>query len=129
MQLFNAFSRNLSPCRFDSHMEEINGKKNLLQNEIVRLNTEISQVKTRTINQPQLDKPQIHVMVQKDVNENLKYIDQLEEEMRPVRLEYVQLKRAIDGIQNKYDNIFYEQEEAAEQVELAIENQVQIHRM
>lgn len=107
-------------------MEEINGKKNLLQNEIVRLNTEISQVKTRTINQPQLDKPQIHVMVQKDVNENLKYIDQLEEEMRPVRLEYVQLKRAIDGIQNKYDNIFYEQEEAAEQVELAIENQVQI---
>ena len=38
-------------------MEEINGKKMLLQNEITRLNTELGNVKIRTVNQPPLDKP------------------------------------------------------------------------
>ena len=43
--------------RFETHMEEINGKKMLLQNEITRLNTELGNVKIRTVNQPPLDKP------------------------------------------------------------------------
>jgi hypothetical protein len=44
--------------------------------------------------------------------------------MQPVRLEYVQLKRALDAIQLKYDNIIYEQEDDIDQTELTIENQV-----
>ena len=48
----------------------------------------------------------------------------LEEEMQPVRLEYVQLKRSLDMIQNKYDDILYEKEEDTDQIELQVENQV-----
>ena len=40
--------------QFESHMEEINGKKTLLQNEISRLNNEMQAIKMRTVNQPQL---------------------------------------------------------------------------
>ena len=46
--------------RFEKHMDEVNGKKTLLQNEITRLNTEMGNVKIRTVNQPPLDKPAIH---------------------------------------------------------------------
>ena len=105
-------------------MEEINGKKNLLQNEITRLNTEMGNVKIRTVNQPPLDKPSIHVMSQKEVVDNIKILDRLEEKMQPIRLEYVQLKRALDAIQVKYDNILYEREEDLDQTELNVENQV-----
>jgi hypothetical protein len=52
-------------------MEEINGKKRLLQNEITRLNTEMGNVKLRTINQPQIDKPCVNLMGQKDVQANV----------------------------------------------------------
>ena len=110
--------------RFEKHMEEVNGKKTLLQNEITRLNTEMGNVKIRTVNQPPLDKPSIHVMSQKEVVDNIKCLDKLEEEMQPVRLEYVQLKRALDAIQIKYDNILYEHEEDLDQTELTVENQV-----
>ena len=79
--------------QFEKHMEEINGKKTLLQNEISRLNTELGNVKIRTVNQPPLDKPSIHVMSQKEVVDNVKLLEQIEEIMQPVRLEYVQLKR------------------------------------
>ena len=44
--------------------------------------------------------------------------------MQPVRLEYVQLKRSLDMIQNKYDDILYEKEEDTDQIELQVENQV-----
>ena len=110
--------------RFESHMQEINGKKTLLQNEISRLNNEMQAIKMRTVNQPQLDKPAKHVMTQKDVQDNIKYIESLEEEMQPVRLEYVQLKRGLDMIQNKYDDILFEREDDTDQVELQVENQV-----
>ena len=63
-------------------------------------------------------------MNQRDVNENMKFMEALEEEMQPVRLEYVQLKRALDMIQNKYDEVLYEKEEDTDQVELQVENQV-----
>ena len=105
-------------------MQEINGKKTLLQNEISRLNNEMQAIKMRTVNQPQLDKPAKHVMTQKDVQDNIKYIEGLEEEMQPVRLEYVQLKRSLDMIQNKYDDILFEREDDTDQVELQVENQV-----
>ena len=58
-------------------MEEINGKKTLLQNEISRLNNEMQAIKLRTVNQPQLDKPACYVMSQKDVNENIKFMEAL----------------------------------------------------
>lgn len=105
-------------------MDEINGKKTLLQNEITRLNTEMGNVKIRTVNQPPLDKPSIHAMSQKEVVDNIKVLDKLEEEMQPVRLEYVQLKRSLDAIQMKYDNVIYEHEEDLDQTELTVENQV-----
>ena len=70
------------------------------------------------------DKPSCHSMNQRDVNENMKFMEALEEEMQPVRLEYVQLKRALDMIQNKYDEVLYEKEEDTDQVELQVENQV-----
>ena len=63
--------------RFEAHMEEINGKKTLLQNEISRLNNEMQAIKLRTVNQPQLDKPACYVMSQKDVNENIKFMEAL----------------------------------------------------
>ena len=66
-------------------MKEINGKKTLLQNEITRLNTEMSNVKVRTVNQPQLDKPAIHAMSQKEVVDNVKYLESLEQQMQPIR--------------------------------------------
>ena len=50
----------------------------------------------------------------------------VEEEMQPVRLEYVQLKRSLDMIQNKYDDILYEKEEDTDQIELQVENQVKL---
>lgn len=46
--------------------------------------------------------------------------------MQPVRLEYVQLKRSLDMIQNKYDDILYEKEEDTDQIELQVENQVKL---
>ena len=52
-------------------------------------------VKIRTVNQPPLDKPSIHVMSQKEVVDNVKLLESIEEIMQPVRLEYVQLKRLI----------------------------------
>ena len=110
-------------------MKEINGKKTLLQNEITRLNTEMSNVKVRTVNQPQLDKPAIHAMSQKEVVDNVKYLESLEQQMQPIRLEYVQLKRALDAIQIKYDNVLYEHEEDLDQTELTVENQVLSDKM
>ena len=110
--------------QFESHMEEINGKKMLLQNEITRLNTELGNVKIRTVNQPPLDKPSQHVMSQKEVVDNVKLLDHIEEIMHPVRLEYVRLKRLLDTIQMKYDNILYDHEEDLDQTELTVENRV-----
>ena len=52
-------------------------------------------MKIRTVNQPPLDKPSIHVMSQKEVVDNVKLLESIEEIMQPVRLEYVQLKRLI----------------------------------
>ena len=81
-------------------------------------------MKIRTVNQPPLDKPSIHVMSQKEVVDNVKLLESIEEIMQPVRLEYVQLKRSLDAIQMKYDNILYEHEEDLDQTELTVENQV-----
>ena len=108
-------------------MEEINGKKMLLQNEITRLNTELGNVKIRTVNQPPLDKPAKHVMAQKEVVDNVKLLDTIEAIMQPIRLEYVRLKRELDAIQIKYDNILYEHEEDLDQTELTVENRVKIN--
>ena len=105
-------------------MEEINGKKMLLQNEITRLNTELGNVKIRTVNQPPLDKPAKHVMAQKEVVDNVKLLDTIEAIMQPIRLEYVRLKRELDAVQIKYDNILYEHEEDLDQTELTVENRV-----
>ena len=55
------------------------------------------------MNQPPLDKPSIHVMSQKEVVDNVKLLESIEEIMQPVRLEYVQLKRfrKFDCLQRK----------------------------
>ena len=50
-------------------------------------------------------------MAQKEVVDNVKLLDQIEAIMQPIRLEYVRLKRNLDSIQIKYDNILYEHEE------------------
>ena len=63
-------------------------------------------------------------MSQKEVVDNVKLLESIEEIMQPVRLEYVQLKRSLDAIQMKYDNILYEHEEDLDQTELTVENQV-----
>ncbi len=110
--------------RFESHMDEINGKKTLLQNEINRLNGEITNLKVRTVNQTPLDKPCSTPIAQKDVVENVKYLESFEEKMQPVRLEYVQLKRALDAMQIKYDNLIDEEELDLDLTEITIENQV-----
>ena len=44
--------------------------------------------------------------------------------MQPVRLEYVQLKRALDAMQIKYDNLIDEEELDLDLTEITIENQV-----
>ena len=110
-------------------MEEINGKKMLLQNEITRLNTELGNVKIRTVNQPPLDKPARHVMAQKEVVDNVKLLDTIEAIMQPIRLEYVRLKRELDSVQIKYDNILYEHEEDLDQTELTVENRVKTKKI
>ena len=63
-------------------------------------------------------------MAQKEVVDNVKLLDQIEAIMQPIRLEYVRLKRNLDSIQIKYDNILYEHEEDLDQTELTVENQV-----
>ena len=65
-----------------------------------------------------------HVMAQKEVVDNVKLLDTIEAIMQPIRLEYVRLKRELDSVQIKYDNILYEHEEDLDQTELTVENRV-----
>ena len=68
-----------------------------------------------------------HVMAQKEVVDNVKLLDTIEAIMQPIRLEYVRLKRELDSVQIKYDNILYEHEEDLDQTELTVENRVKIN--
>ena len=66
-------------------------------------------------------------MAQKEVVDNVKLLDTIEAIMQPIRLEYVRLKRELDSVQIKYDNILYEHEEDLDQTELTVENRVKIN--